>query len=63
MQESGATTSREDRGSLLVQELIAAGSGPNVVLVEALQEVEPILDLIDQETDAAYARGSTKSES
>jgi hypothetical protein len=54
--ESRATTSREDRGSLLVRELVAAGSGPSVVLAEALQEVAPILDLIDQEIDGAYAR-------
>ena len=41
---------------MLVSELEAAGSGPNVLLAEVLQKIAPILEKIDQEIDRAYAR-------
>jgi hypothetical protein len=55
-EDSRATTSIEDRASSLIRELVAAGSGPNVVLAEVLQHVAPILDDIDLEIERAYAR-------
>ena len=55
-QEVHSETPTEDRASSFIQELVAAGSGPNVLLAEALHEVETVLDDIDQEIERAYAR-------
>jgi hypothetical protein len=53
---ASAGLSLESSGAMLVRELEAAGSGPNVLVAEVLQKIAPILEKLDQETDRAYAR-------
>jgi hypothetical protein len=54
--ENNGSATSENRRALLVRELEAAGSGPNVLLAEVLQKFAPFLEKIDREIDHAYAR-------
>jgi hypothetical protein len=53
--------SREELASALVRELEAAGSGPNVVLAEALEDVAAKLAEIEGEIDGLWRGGASMS--
>jgi hypothetical protein len=54
--DDSAGFSSDSGGALLVRELEAAGTGPNVLLAEVLEKIAPMLERIEQEIDRAYAR-------
>ena len=54
--ENYGVMSQEERASWLARELVAAGSGPNVVLAEALEEVASKLAESDEEINGAFMR-------
>jgi hypothetical protein len=55
-QHSQGGVSREELASVLGRELVTAGSGPNVVLTEALEDLFAKLGQIDKEIDGAIMR-------